>query len=205
MTKTEQIALEKIADNEHEIYALLKQRYSPRIFDDRPIPENEMQRLFEAVRWAASSYNRQPWRFIFAHKSSDAYDDMLNCLSDFNQKWVKNAPVLMLCAYKEKTDKGDENFHALHDLGLSLGNMTVQAQYMGIALHHMAGVDWKKAQKVFEVPEGYHIATALALGYYGGDLDNLNADLREQETADRERMPQDEFAFENVWKRTTTA
>ena len=78
MTNTEQIALDKIANNEHEIYALLKQRYSPRIFDDRPIEESELQRLFEAVRWAASSYNRQPWRFIFAHEGSEAYDICLN-------------------------------------------------------------------------------------------------------------------------------
>jgi len=204
MTNTEQIALDKIANNEHEIYALLKQRYSPRIFDDRPIEESELQRLFEAVRWAASSYNRQPWRFIFAHKGSEAYDNMLECLSEFNQKWAKNAPVLILSAYKEKTKEGDENFHALHDLGLSLGNMTVQAQYMGIALHHMAGVDWKKAQEVFNVPDGYHITTAIAVGYYGGDLDNLNDDLREQEMEERERMPQDEFAFENEWEASKT-
>ena len=129
---------------------------------------------------------------------------MLECLSEFNQKWAKNAPVLILSAYKEKTKEGDENFHALHDLGLSLGNMTVQAQYMGIALHHMAGVDWKKAQEVFNVPDGYHITTAIAVGYYGGDLDNLNDDLREQEMEERERMPQDEFAFENEWEASKT-
>tara|TARA_B100001765_G_C19504094_1_gene341392 strand:- start:2042 stop:2695 length:654 start_codon:yes stop_codon:yes gene_type:complete len=200
MNEIEQIALDKIAGNDHELYALIKQRYSPRIFDQKPVTEDDMKQLFEAARWAASCYNWQPWRFIYAFKGNEAYDKIINTLSDFNQEWAKNAPVLMLTAYKEKTPEGEENFHALHDLGLSMGNMTVQAQYMGIAIHHMAGVDWKKAQEVFDVPKGYHISTAVAIGYYGGELENLSDELQEQEQAERERKPQKSFAFENEWK-----
>lgn len=200
MNETRQLALDKIADNEHEIYALLKQRYSPRIFDDKKISDNDLNRLFEAVRWSASSSNLQPWRFIYAQKGSDSFDKIVDCLSEFNQKWASKAPVLLLTAYKEKNNNGDENFHALHDLGLSLGSMTIQAQYMSIALHHMAGVDWKKAQEVFEIPEGYHVSTAIAIGYYGGNLDELSEDLQKQETAKRERIPQTEFAYADGWK-----
>lgn len=200
MTDTEEIALKKIADNQHQLYALLKQRYSPRVFDDKDITDEELNRLFEAVRWSASSFNRQPWRFIYARKESESYDKIVGCLSEFNQKWAVNAPVLALTIYKENTDDGKENFHAQHDLGLSMGSMTVQAQYMNIALHHMAGVDWKKAQEVFDIPKGYHVNTALAIGHYGGDLENLPEDLREQEQAERERLSLEEFAFENKWK-----
>lgn len=199
MTKQEQIALDKIAKNDHEIYALIKQRYSPRIFRDKELSEKDMKRLFEAVRWSASSYNWQPWRFIYAHKGSETYTKIKECLSDFNQKWAPNAPVLVLTAYKENNPDGKENFHALHDLGLSLGNMSIQAEYMGIGLHHMAGVDWKKAQKDFNVPDGYHITTAMAIGYYGGSLEDLPADLQKQETAKRKRIPQQEFAFKDGW------
>lgn len=195
-----QLALDKMADNDYEIYALLKQRYSPRIFDDKELDENDVKRLFEAVRWAASASNIQPWRFIYAHKGTEAYDKIFGCLAEFNQGWADNAPFLMLTAYYEKKDNGEENFHALHDLGLCLGNMSVQAQYMGIALHHMAGVDWKKAHEVFEVPDGYHVTTCVAAGYYGGDIDNLSEDLQKQETAKRKRMPQEEFAFKDEWK-----
>lgn len=199
MTTVEQLQLDNIAKNDYQIYPLLKQRYSPRIFSDQELTENDVNRLFEAVRWSASSYNRQPWRFIYAHKGTDAFDKVMGCLSDFNQKWAGNAPFLMLAAYKKNTDEGNENFHALHDLGLSLGNMTVQAEYMGIGLHHMAGVDWKKAHEVFNVPEGFHVATAIAAGFYGGDINNLPEDLREQEGAERTRIPQTEFAFEGEW------
>lgn len=200
MNEERQLALDKIANNDHEIYALLKQRYSPRIFGDKEVSDQDLNRLFEAVRWSASSSNLQPWRFIYARKGTDGYDKILKCLSEFNQKWATNAPVLILTGYKENKENGDENFHALHDLGLSLGSMTVQAQYMDIALHHMAGVDWKKAHKDFDIPEGFHITTAIALGYYGGKLEDLNEDLQEQEVSKRKRHPQSEFAFKEAWK-----
>lgn len=200
MNEEDQIRLGNIADTEHEIFALLKQRYSPRTFKDEKITGGHLKQLFEAARWAASSSNLQPWRFIYTEKGTKAFDQIVDCLSDFNKEWAPMAPILMLGIYKEDTPKGQENFHALHDLGLSLGNMTVQAQYMGIALHHMAGVDWKKAQNIFNIPKGYHVSSAIALGYYGGELDKLSQELQDQEVADRERMPQEEFAFPGSWE-----
>ncbi|MDP5232029.1 MAG: nitroreductase family protein [Cellulophaga sp.] len=200
MTAPEQVQLQNIAACDYEIFALLKQRYSPRTFKDLALKEAHIKQLFEAVRWSASSYNRQPWRFIYAEKNSEGYDKILSCLSDFNKEWAKNAPFLMLTAYKKETEDGKENFHALHDLGLSLGGMTMQAQYLGIAMHHMAGVDWKQAEKLFNVPEGFHITTAIAIGYYGGELDALSTELQQQELAERERMPQEDFAFKATWK-----
>lgn len=204
MNEKRQLALDKIANNEYEIYALLKQRYSPRVFSTTEVSENDLNRLFEAVRWSASSSNLQPWRFIYALKGTDSYNKILDCLSDFNQGWAGNAPILLLTAYREKNEDGKENFHALHDLGLSLGSMTVQAQYMGIGLHHMAGVDWKKAHTDFDIPDGFHISTAIALGYYGGALEDLSENLQKQEAAKRERIPQKKFAFKDEWKSSDT-
>lgn len=200
MNEAEQVRLENIADTKHEIFALLKQRYSPRTFRNDKIEEEHLKQLFEAVRWSASSNNLQPWRFIYGIKGTDGYESIFNCLSDFNKSWATNAPLLILTAYKEKKDNGDENFHALHDLGLCLGNMTVQAQYMGIGMHHMAGVDWKKAEDVFNLPDEFHVSTVIALGYYGGDLDKLSDKLQKQETERRTRIPLDEFAFDGKWK-----
>ncbi|MEJ2585412.1 MAG: nitroreductase family protein [Robiginitalea sp.] len=200
MNKQEQIQLGNVASPAYEIYPLLKQRYSPRTFRDEKIEDRELKQLFEAARWAASSYNLQPWRFIYAEKGSDAYDKIMDCLIEFNRDWAKLAPILMLSIYKDKKEDGSDYYHALHDLGLSLGNMTTQAQYLGIALHHMAGVDRKKAGEVFAVPEGYRVATAIALGYYGGHLDWLPEDLQDREVADRERIPQEDFAFRGGWK-----
>ncbi len=195
----DKVKQDKIADTDHEIIDLLKQRYSPRTFKNEKIKKEDLQKIFEAARWSASSNNLQPWRIIHAEKDTEAYQSIYNCLSEFNQKWADNAPVLMLTAYKVNNNKGDENFHALHDLGLCMGSMTVQAEHLGVGLHHMAGVNWKKAQDVFDVPDGFHITTAVAVGYYGGDLNKLSKDLQKQETANRERIPIKEFAFKEVW------
>ncbi|MBU2997730.1 nitroreductase family protein [Cellulophaga baltica] len=199
MNISEQIQLENIAACEYEIFALLKQRYSPRTFKEASIKQQHINQIFEAARWSASSNNIQPWRFIYAERNTPAYDKILSCLNDFNREWATNAPLLMLTAYKEETEDGVENFHALHDLGFAIGSMTMQAQYMGIALHSMAGVDWEKAQDVFNVPEGYHIASAIAVGYYGGEIEKLSEELQEQEINERKRIRQRDFAFKEQW------
>src|SRR5690606_41698125 len=81
-----------------------------------------------------------------------------------------------------------------------MGSLTVQAQYLGIAVHHIAGVDWQKAQKEFNVPEGYHISTAVALGHYGGDLEDLPEDSQEPQPPKRNRASREECAFKQTWK-----
>ncbi|WP_158975313.1 nitroreductase family protein [Cellulophaga sp. L1A9] len=200
MTSPEQIQLENIAESDYEIFALLKQRYSPRTFKDVRIKKQHLNQLFEAARWSPSSNNIQPWRFIYAEKNSEAYEKIISCLSDFNKEWAVNAPLLMLTAYHEKTNDHQDNFHALHDLGFAVGNMTTQAQYMGIALHQMAGLDWKKIEKIFNIPEDYHISTAIALGYYGGELNKLSPELQKAELQERQRIDQSQFAFMDEWK-----
>ncbi len=186
----------ELNDTKFEILPILSKRYSPRVFSEIPIAEPELRSLFEAGRWAASSYNRQPWRIVWGIKGSKTYDRIFDCLSEFNQSWAINAPVLLLNAYKTTTEDGKENFHALHDLGLFMGNVTAQAQHMGIALHQMAGVDYKKAKQEFKFPDEYHIATAVAAGYYGGNVNDLPEDLRDEENPEnRTRMMQREFTF----------
>ncbi|SEL94767.1 Nitroreductase [Aquimarina amphilecti] len=197
-------ATKKEQNTKFEILPILRDRYSPRTFSSTPISETELRTLFEAGRWAPSSYNRQPWIVIWGIKGSKTYERIFNCLSNFNQSWANNAPVLLLNAYKKTTEEGKENFHALHDLGLFMGNITAQSQHLGIALHQMAGVKYQKAKKEFNFPEEYHVATAVALGYYGGDPQKLPEDLREEENPDnRTRLMQREFTFNGDFNNET--
>jgi len=163
------------------------------------ILESHLNKLFEAVRWSPSSFNLQPWRFVYARKGTGAFQKIVDCLSDNNKKWAPGAPLLMLAACNRQNADGTENFHAMLDLGLGLGNMAVQAQYMGIGLHHMAGIDRQMAQRLFKIPESYLVSSAIALGYYGGDVEELPEKYREKELKDRSRMPQTEFAFRERW------
>jgi len=191
----------KQADTKYPVHELIRSRWSPRVFDNRDVDDDALMTLFEAAQWAPSSMNEQPWRFMYFRKGSDAYARIFECLAAFNQQWVEHAPVLVITVYKKHFKSGKENFHAMHDLGLAVGNMSLQAQSMGLALHQMAGVNWKKVHTEFEIPEDeFHVTTAIAIGYYGGDPNDLPDDLADSETASRERKPMEDIVFNGAWR-----
>ncbi|PHQ30196.1 MAG: nitroreductase [Leeuwenhoekiella sp.] len=193
--------LEKTTPTDYDIMEEIKTRWSPRAFDDEPISESEVKLLLEAGRWASSSYNQQPWRIIYGLKGDAVYDRIMECLIPFNQDWAKNAQVLMVTAYKKTNKDGDDYFHALHDLGLFMGNVVIQANHTGIAAHHMGGIDQEKAHKTFGFTDDFGIATAVAFGRYGGDVKQLPESLQEQELEKkRSRMKIEEFAFNGDFK-----
>lgn len=192
----------KITDTDYPILESIKNRWSPRSFDTKPITENQVKTLLEAGRWAPSCANIQPWRIIWGIKGTEMYDRIFNCLDDFNQSWARNSELLWINAFKKTMlDNKRENFHAIHDLGLFMGNVIHQAQSMGIGAHQMAGVRFKDAQKEFQFSDDYHVATAVAFGYYGGDATKLPKDLESQELEPiRKRNSQQEFAFNGNFK-----
>lgn len=190
------MTIKKNTPTEYPILESIEKRWSPRTFSDTPITKKQVHVLLEAGRWAPSSGNGQPWWIIWGLKGTEMYDRIFNCLDEFNQKWAGNAPLLWLNAYKKTRGSGRENFHALHDLGLFMGNVIQQANSMDLAVHQMAGVLYKEAQKEFGFPDDYHVATAVAFGYFGGNPDKLPEDLRSEEIAiERKRKRQYEFAF----------
>lgn len=192
----------KITPTDHDIIDLIKNRWSPRTFSDQPVSQRELQMLFEAGRWAPSSNNLQPWNIVWGIKGSKIYDRIMDVLVEFNQKWAKNAPVLLLGVVDTKTPKGDDNYHAPHDLGQFSANMAIQAQSMGIAFHQMAGLDYERAKREFKFPETFHVATAIALGYYGGALNDVPDFLQDAETGERSRKKQNDFVFNGDYKVT---
>ena len=189
------------APTQYPVIEEIKQRWSPRAFADNAVEPEKLRSLFEAARWAASSYNEQPWRYIIATKDNDAaYQKMLGCLVDANQAWAKHAPVLALTAISTQFKKnGKDNRVALHDLGAASAHLALEATRLGLVIHQMAGVELDKVKAQYGVPEGYEPQTAIAIGYPGKADDLPEGWMRDAETADRGRRGFVEFVFGEGW------
>lgn len=175
--------------SDYPILASIKKRWSPRVFDEKEIAQEDLNTLFEAARWAASCFNDQPWRFIVGHQGTEKYDKILATLMEANQEWAKKAPVLVLNVVKTTFNKnGKANAHAEHDMGLALGNLSNQATSMGIYLHHMAGLDAQAAHKAFDLPKDLKVLTAMAIGYPKNPNDLSDAE-KKAEFGTQERFP----------------
>jgi nitroreductase len=192
--------IQKRANPDHPILEVLQTRWSPRAFADRPVEPDKLKRVLEAARWAASSFNEQPWSFIVATKEQpDEYAKLLACLIEWNQTWAKTAPVLLVTVAKLTFSRnGNKNGMAKHDIGLAVGNLTVQATAEGLYLHQMAGIEPDKVRATYGVPEGYDPLTAIALGYLG-DPGVLPADMQAMESAPMVRKPLSQFVFTGRW------
>ena len=136
------------------VLPLFHTRWSPRSFADREVDHGDLTRVFEAARWAASSYNEQPWRFLVGTRGSEAYKKIFDSIGAFNQAWAKSAPVLILNAAKTKFSHNDTpNRVALYDLGAASSYLTLQAAALGLVTHQMAGFDAGAARKAFAIPD----------------------------------------------------
>jgi len=189
--------IEKPAETDYPIHDLLKRRWSPRAFSDRAVEPQKIKRLLEALRWSASSYNEQPWRLILATKDdSAAYEKVLGCLVEANQSWAKLAPVLLLTLSKKTFSKnGKPNRVHIHDIGLAMGNLSVQAMAMDLWVHQMAGVDLDTVREAYDVPDDFEPVTAAAIGYQG-EVGDLPEPMREMEQGKRDRKPLPEWVFD---------
>jgi nitroreductase len=192
--------MQKPAPTDHEIHPLLKERWSPRALSATDVSEQALLRLFEAARWAASSSNEQPWRFILAKKSDEAaFLRLWECLMPGNQPWAKNAGALVLVvAGTHFGGSGKPNRHAFHDAGLAVGQLTVQATSMGLYLHQMAGFKVDQARQGFAIPEGFEPVSVIAIGSLG-DKAELSDELRAREEAPRVRQPLKSLVFDADW------
>jgi len=192
--------MEKAADTQHPIHDLLKRRWSPRAFSDRPVEAEKLRMLFEAARWAPSSNNEQPWRFIVATKDDETeWNRLFACLLEGNRKWAYRAPLLILSAAGLNfEDDSTPNRHAFHDTGMAVENLVLQATALGLATHQMAGFDVEKARADLKIPSGYEPVAMIAVGY-PGDPASLSDRLREREWQPRVRRPISEWTFSGLW------
>jgi nitroreductase len=184
----------KLAVTRYPVNRLIRERWSPRAFADRPVDRQAIGSLLEAARWAASCYNEQPWLFALARREDTReFERMLACLVPGNQAWARNAPLLMLSfARTTFAATGQPNRHAFHDVGAATAQMALQATAFGLAVHAMAGIDLERIRTDYKLPEGVEPVAAIAAGW-PGDPGTLPERQRARETVPRSRKSLEEI------------
>ena len=183
--------VKNIRKPEHEINPLILSRWSPRSMTGEEISDEELMSLFEAARWAPSSYNNQPWRFIYAKRNTDHWNRLFNLMVEFNQSWAKNAAVLIVIISKKTFDHNNQpSITHSFDTGAAWENLALQAESMGLVTHGMQGFDYEKAKKELEIPEDYSIEAMIAIGKRGKKED-LPKELQEREIPSARKLLKD--------------
>jgi nitroreductase len=195
--------MQKPATNDFPVHELIRARWSPRAFADKPVPQDVLQSIFEAARWAPSSNNEQPWAYLVASRDDkESFAKMLSVLVEFNANWAKGAPVLAIAVAKLTFAKNSApNRNAQYDTGAATAMLSVEATANGLFVHQMAGFDPEKARQVFGIPAGWEAIAALAIGY-PGDPASLPPPLKDREIAPRTRKPIAEFVMAGHWGHT---
>jgi nitroreductase len=192
--------MQKPAPIDFPVHELVRNRWSPRAFADKAIPQDVLRSLFEAARWAPSSNNEQPWAYLVAAKNDkENFEKMLSVLVEFNANWAQNASILAIAVAELAFAKNNTpNRNAQYDTGAATAWLSVEATARGLFVHQMAGFDPEKARQVFAIPAGWDAIAALAIGY-PGDPNSLPQRLKERELAPRTRKPLSEFVMSGRW------
>jgi nitroreductase len=164
------------------IEAIFLKRWSPRAMTGEALRDTELLTLFEAARWAPSTYNEQEWRFLYARRDTPHWATFFDLLMSANQTWCQHAAVLVVVlSHKVFERNGKPNPVHTFDTGAAFENLALQGAAMGLVVHGMAGFDRDKARTALKVPDDYQVEAMIALGR-PGDPEKLPQELRERET-----------------------
>ena len=153
---------------EHAVNPLILNRWSPRALSGEAVSEGELMSLLEAAKWAPSSFNTQPWRFIYGRNGTPAWDKMFSVLAAGNKLWVKKAAVLVLILSRRNfAYNGQPNRTASFDAGAAWENLALEAASRGLVAHAMSGFDYDAARANFQIGEAYNIEAMIAIGRWG--------------------------------------
>jgi len=185
----------------HEIDPLLRDRWSPRIYDPaHELDDADLALLLEAARWSPSAGNSQPWAFLVARRGEPAHAALMDALSRGNKSWVPAASAVLISLHRVGDDEDPAltfSDYAAYDLGQAVAHLTVQAQAMGLHTHQFAGFDHGRVAELFRVPAAWKVTTAIAVGERPADDRLADADpaLLEREAAPRVRKDLADFVF----------
>jgi len=173
-------------------------RWSPRAMSGEPIDQGQLMRLFEAARWAPSSYNGQPWRFIYARRDTKHWAKLFNLMVPFNQGWAKNAAVLVVVIAKKTFEyNGKPSRTYAFDAGSAWMSLALQGSLDGLVVHGMEGFDYDKAKTELQISDDFEVLAMVAIGK-PGKVSDLPKELQEREVL-TDRKPLTELVFEGMF------
>jgi len=183
---------------EYDADPIFPNRWSPRAMSGQKITNDELMSLFEAARWAPSSYNNQHWRFIYAHKQTPEWDSLFSLLTEHNRVWAKDAAVLIVIMSKKTFDYNNKpaRTHSF-DTGAAWENLALQGAISGLVVHGMQGFDYDLARTRLGIPDEFQVEAMAAIGR-PGDRKKLPAALRAAEFPSG-RKSISEIAFKGVF------
>ena len=181
---------------DHPIHPLILNRWSPRAMSGEPLSDAELFPLFEAARWAPSSYNAQPWRILYVKRDTPHWDRLFNILVDFNKQWCGKAAILGLLFSRTTFEKNNKPSHThAFDTGAAWENLCLEGASRGLVVHGMEGFDYEKARLL--IPKDHEVHAMFALGKKAPKT-TLPPDLQEKESTPSSRKPISQFAFEGT-------
>lgn len=185
---------EEFRKNTLKINSIIINRWSPRAMSAEELSDEEFLPLFEAARWAPSSYNNQPWRFIIAKRNTPEWEKLFSLMGEFNQSWTKNAAVLVVIISHNNFEHNNQ-FSQTHsfDTGAAWENLAIEGTSRGLVVHGMQGFDYEKAKKDLNIPDDYTVEAMIAIGK-PGKKEDLPKDLEEKEVPS-DRKPLTDLIF----------
>lgn len=179
----------------YKINPLIKNRWSPRAMSGEKLSTDEYMPLFEAARWAPSSYNAQPWRFLIAKTGTEAFDKLLVSLVEKNQLWAKKASLLVLLTSRKNFEHNDTpSISHSFDAGAAWENLALEGSYRNLVIHGMQGFDYSKVRKDFSIPEIYNVEMMFAVGK-PGKVESLPENLQQVESPKGRKPLEEILAF----------
>lgn len=182
----------------YAIEPLILNRWSSRAMSGEPISKAELMPLIEAARWAPSSYNSQPWRFIYAINGSPQWTHFTSLLDEFNGGWAPKAGALLVLASRKEFEWGGAARTHSFDAGAAWQNFALQGSVSGLVVHGMEGFDYARARELLNVPGDYEIEMMIAVGK-SGDARQLSAELLAMEKPS-DRRATSEIAIEGAFQ-----
>lgn len=193
-----QVNVSEYRKPEYDVDRIFLNRGSPRAMSGEGISRDELMSLFEAARWAPSSFNNQPWRFLYVMRDTENWGLFFGLMSEGNQAWAKNASALITMVSKKTFDNGKPSRTHSFDTGAAWENLALQGTLKGLVVHGMQGFDYDRAREVLNIPDDYEVEAMIAVGK-PGKKENLPEKLQEREFPSN-RKKVSEIAFEGKFR-----